>query len=98
MNDFQSEYLGEFKITEKDKYLHHLAKEYNLRCESYDRKVCTGQIGRDGIVPATREEMGIISRHARQVMKELTQRAERKHGLEPKLVSEYIRKAENEKR
>lgn len=65
---------GEFKPT--DAALVDLAAEYFLRTEQYDRTVCSGPIGRDGIMPANAHEHGAINRNARQVRRELIERAE----------------------
>ena len=83
---------GEFTTTELDRYLYGLAKEYDEVCEAYDRTVCTGPVGRDGILPANGREMGKISRHAIRFMRELTLRAERERGLSPELVRNSIKK------
>ena len=47
---------------------------YYRRCEAYDRAVCTGPMGRDGILPATGHEAGMIGRNARAEMAELRSR------------------------
>lgn len=53
-----------------------LAREYSIRCETYDRQVCTGPIGRDGaIMPADAHERSLISRHARSLRQELQRQA-----------------------
>lgn len=58
-----------------DAFLDGLAAEYCRRTEAYDRTVCTGPIGRDGILPATPREMSLIGRNAFAIKKELEQRA-----------------------
>lgn len=67
--------LGSFELTPHDKLLHELAVEYHQRTEAYDRTVCSGPIGRDGIMPATARETALVNRNALHVLKELTQRA-----------------------
>jgi hypothetical protein len=74
---------GEFSIEGRDPDLVKLAAEYHRRTEEYDRMVCTGPIGRDGIMPATRAELGAIDRHARQVRAELVDRALQAGFTEP---------------
>ncbi|BDD79945.1 hypothetical protein [Burkholderia phage FLC10] len=74
-------YLGTFEPTPRTQ-LDELAAEYHERCEAYDRTVCTGPIGRDGILPATSHELRLINRHAIAVLRELRSRAEL-HGFSP---------------
>lgn len=52
--------------------LRELAQAYHDRCELYDRTVCTGPMGRDGIRPSDAREIAIISRYARQVLTDLS--------------------------
>jgi hypothetical protein len=54
-----------------DARLFALARAYHERTEAYDRTVCTGPIGRDGIMPATPRERGLINRNAGIVMREI---------------------------
>jgi hypothetical protein len=68
-------FYGEFSIEAKDRDLVALAEEYYHRTELYDRTVCTGPIGPDGIMPATPAELATINRHADQVRRELVDRA-----------------------
>ena len=75
LSGFDQEYLGTFELTEQDQYLHRLAEEYHTRCETYDRTVCTGPVGRDGILPATDWERREITRNALLVKKELQGRS-----------------------
>ncbi|SOD25205.1 hypothetical protein SAMN05518800_1792 [Variovorax sp. YR752] len=51
-----------------------LVKQYIERCEAYDRTVCTGPIGIDGILPATARERGLITRNAQLVRNEILSR------------------------
>ena len=46
-------------------------ERYYERCESYDRCVCTGPIGRDGILPMTGRELGLIGSNAMKVRREM---------------------------
>lgn len=62
-----NELLGTFEWTERDMRLHDYATRYHTECELYDRTVCSGPIGLDGIMPATPGEMGLINRNARAV-------------------------------
>ena len=48
--------------------------DYYMACEAYDRTVCTGPIGRDGIQPATAREFGLINQNARREMAEMRRR------------------------
>lgn len=52
-----------------------LWRRYHEQCEAYDRTVCTGPIGRDGIMPATPTEHGLVLRHARGQHAEMMQAA-----------------------
>jgi hypothetical protein len=73
--EFRNQYLGEPKPT--DHRLLDLAREYYRRTEAYDRTVCTGPMTRDGIMPATYRERGLINHHAGIVLSELRKQAER---------------------
>jgi hypothetical protein len=74
-HDFRSLYFGEFPPP--DERLIALARAYHERTEAYDRTVCTGPIGRDGIMPATPREFGLINRNAALVKNELALEAQR---------------------
>ncbi len=41
-----------------------LAVQYHVDCELYDRTVCTGGMGKDGVLPANRTEQQKIEAHA----------------------------------
>ncbi len=70
--NYVAEYFGTFK-PEHD--LYDLAQQYQDRCEAFDRTVCTGPVGRDGILPADCRESGKINRHAISVFNELCKKA-----------------------
>jgi hypothetical protein len=74
---YRALFYGEFSIEGQDPDLVALAEEYDRRTELYDRTVCTGPIGPDGIMPATHAELAAINRHAHQVRRELVDRAVR---------------------
>lgn len=40
------------------------AVQYHVRCELFDRKVCSGPMGRDGVLPANPREQAIINSNA----------------------------------
>lgn len=61
----------------REQKLHGFAKEYHDRCEAYDRTVCSGPVGRDGILPANHIEVGQINRNALTVLDDVAKRAER---------------------
>lgn len=44
------------------------AEEYHRRCEAFDRTVCTGFIGPDGLMPANRHELALVGKHAKQMV------------------------------
>ena len=73
--DMRKLWEQEWDITEQRK-LYDFAKEYHDRCESYDRSVCTGTIGPDGIRPASNHEFVLVNRNAAKVMKDILDRAE----------------------
>lgn len=72
---YRALFYGEFTIEGRDPDLVNLAAEYYRRAEEYDRTVCTGPIGPDGIMPATPAELAAINRHADQLRRELVDRA-----------------------
>jgi hypothetical protein len=51
--------------------LDELARTYHEETEAYDRSVCTGPEGRDGIMPANSREQALISANARRVFEVL---------------------------
>jgi len=53
--------------------LRKLAEHYVRECERYDRTVCTGPTGRDGILPATHHELALINRRALWLLTRLCQ-------------------------
>lgn len=72
-----NEYMSEWQPTERDKRLHELATRYHTKCEAYDRTVCTGPTGKDGIMPATYREMALINQNAHAVRKQIEEEAAR---------------------
>lgn len=72
---YRALFYGEFSIEGQDPDLVALAEEYYRRAEEYDRTVCTGPIGPDGIMPTTPAELAAINRHADQLRLELVDRA-----------------------
>lgn len=73
--EYQSMFLGEFPPIAA--HLADLAAEYVRRTEEYDRTVCTGPVMRDGVMPGTPRELGLINKHAQAVRRELVGRAAR---------------------
>jgi hypothetical protein len=71
------EWQQEWQPTERDQRLHELATQYHTECEAYDRKVCTGPVTKDGIMPATNDERARINRNALAVQKRILSEAER---------------------
>lgn len=69
--DFSKHFQCDFKPSESDNRLHAIAKQYVDETETYDRSVCTGPIGRDGIMPATPYEFALVNRNAIRVMSRL---------------------------
>jgi len=67
---------------DQHKVLHDLAAQYHRQTEAYDRLVCTGPMGRDGILPADGYEQGMINRNAHEIRKVIEAEAA-KHGYTP---------------
>lgn len=57
--------------------LYAVAREYLEKAELYDRKVCSGPITADGIMPATDRERILINRHSIYLIKQLAS----EHGV-----------------
>jgi hypothetical protein len=68
MNAFASYYQAEFRPTEQEIRLDGLAERYIAETEAFDRQVCTGPVGRDGIMPASPRELALSSRNAWEVL------------------------------
>jgi len=73
-SDFKKQYLQDWDVARESK-LYVFAKEYHDRCEAYDRTVCTGPMGRDGILPSSHIEVGQINRNALKVLDDILKRA-----------------------
>lgn len=55
-----------FELDERHRLLEQLAKTYVDRCDAYDRRVCTGRPGRDGVpLAADPCEAAVSLRYAR---------------------------------
>lgn len=78
--------------TARERKLRQLAETYHTGCEAYDRRVCSGISPETGeAMPLTRDEMGLITHHARTVR--LAVIAEGwQLGFAPEEVEEAIRK------
>jgi len=66
-SEFSELLCGDFTPTPRDNALYELAKRYHHDCEEYDLKVCTGGMGRDGILPANSDEFRLINKNALHV-------------------------------
>ena len=62
---FRAAYCGTFEPDPLLPQAVTLWRSYYAQCESYDRSVCTGPMGRDGVLPATSRETALIGRHAK---------------------------------
>lgn len=71
-------------------FLWDLAREYYKRTEAFDRTVCTGPIGRDGIMPIDHQQAAIIGRNAYLVFRDLCRAAE-SDGFSSKELKEAMR-------
>lgn len=89
-SEWQKQYLQEWDGARTAK-LYGFAKDYHDRCEAYDRTVCTGPMGRDGIMPASHTELGKINRYARSVLTEVLQNAEREGFNQQEVLHEISR-------
>ncbi|MFJ7315617.1 hypothetical protein ACIQVE_23225 [Pseudomonas sp. NPDC098747] len=69
--DFARSYLGDFTLPESETRLQALAEDYCRETEAYDLTVCSGPLGRDGILPDNHQELALINRHAQQVFDRL---------------------------
>lgn len=69
--DFQHLYLQAMTPSERDTQLQQLAERYVQETERYDQSICTGPIGRDGVIPATPREQALSNRNARELFRRL---------------------------
>lgn len=75
MSGFAEHYLCTFQQTPAEAELRQAAERYVSEAETYDRAVCTGPVGKDGILPATPRELFLVNRNA--------------HSLLTRIASEY---------
>ena len=68
---FRAAYCGTFEPDPMLPQAVALWRSYYAQCEAYDRTVCTGPMGRDGILPATSHERGLIGAHAERQRAEM---------------------------
>ena len=87
-NAFADQYLCQFTETDGDQTLRRIAENYVRQTEAYDRTVCTGPIGRDGILPATAQERSLCSRNATRLMQQVC--AEYSHLFNRSEISKAI--------
>ncbi|ARU88298.1 hypothetical protein B9K09_10135 [Pseudomonas sp. M30-35] len=64
MDEFKRQYLCSFQQSPHDVLLATLAEQYAISAEEYDRKVCTGPIIRNEVMPASSRERHLIARNA----------------------------------
>ena len=64
MSGFAVQYLCTFTLTTEQEQLRRMAERYLHEAEAYDRTVCSGPTGRDGVRPANPRELALINRHA----------------------------------
>lgn len=65
LSGFAKEYLGESTLNLYSVALG-LWRDYYNACEAYDRRVCTGPMSRDGIMPTDPREQGLVNRYAQE--------------------------------
>lgn len=85
-----NEYEQEWCPTESEIKAMELAKRYRDQTEAYDRTVCTGPIGRDGILPRTPRETALINRNAVKVRREIMAEAAA-HGISAEQMRQAFR-------
>lgn len=69
-DNYAREYVGEpMPLSAEYRFAYECWLEYYDRCEGYDRTVCTGPMGRDGVMPVNPEQRAIINRHAANLSK-----------------------------
>ena len=71
MSAFAEQFHCTFQLTEADHQRREAALRYVSETEAYDRTVCTGPIGRDGIMPATARERAQSIRFASSLLDRL---------------------------
>ncbi len=86
-----SEYLETWSYTEKDRKIDELAKQYHELTEAYDRTVCTGEIIKGAILPATARQAALTHINAKQVMRDLVRQAEPHAITEAELKKAILR-------
>lgn len=88
--DDRIEWLGvDWSADYQEQIKHELAKRYHIETERFDRKVCTGVIREDGIMPVTPEERRLSNQNAIVLRDRLIQEAER-YGISPKEMRKAI--------
>ena len=91
-DEFPSLMMGEFTPDPLLWYFRELVREYDDRCESYDRAVCSGN--RKGVaMPQNPHEAVMINRNAREVRDELLSRARCEHPITAEEAATYWREA-----
>lgn len=68
MSGFADQYLCTFRQTPAEAELRQAAERYVSEAETFDRTVCTGLIGKDGILPATLRELALVNRNAHSLL------------------------------
>ena len=66
---FKKNYMQNFEISESDKILMDLAKEYHECCDLYDDRICSGKNQYGESTPRTSAEFQLINTNAQQVRK-----------------------------
>lgn len=71
MTALAEQFFCTFELTEADQQRREAALRYIHETEAYDRTVCTGPIGRDGIMPANARERAQSIRFASSLLHRL---------------------------
>jgi len=70
-SSFENQYLNDFVLSDEDKLLQALAKNYHDETESYDLLICSAKNERGVAVPTSNWEFSQINKNAIEVMKRL---------------------------
>lgn len=71
---FEENYIQKFEISEREKQLMSLAKEYHDACDVYDNRICSGKNEYGESMPRTSVEFQLINQNAAQVRKRVIQK------------------------
>ena len=91
LNYFEENYIQKFEISEREKQLMDLAKDYHDSCDAYDDRICSGKNEYGESTPRTNVEFQLINQNASQVRKRVIEKG-LKLGFDRHTVSKAISK------